>query len=110
MEVNSPGSAKPDMNDPDEFNCIQLNSQGFDDSEEEVTEESDCLEVTYYGSGDSEAKSAILVNFDVDGSDECDCMRVSCPGCFFPCPNDFGMQHGQFLSKSKRTTYKGFHH
>ncbi len=86
MEVNSPGSAKPDMNDPDEFNCIQLNSRGFDDSEKEVTEESDCVEMTYYSSGDSDVKSAILVNFDVDGSDECDCMTVSCPGCFFHCP------------------------
>ena len=36
------------MNDPDEFNCIQLNSQGFDDSEEEVTEETNCIEMTYY--------------------------------------------------------------
>ena len=85
MEVNSPGSAKPNMNEPDDFNCIQLNSQGFDDSEEEVTEESDCVEMTYSGSGDSEVKSAILVNFNVDGSDECDCMRGNCPGSFFPC-------------------------
>ena len=67
------------MKDPDD-------SQGFDDTEMEVTEESDCMEVTYSGYADSEVKSAVLVNFDVDGSDKCDCMRVYCQGCFFPYP------------------------